>query len=137
MMNVDSVTHDNAIIAKILRNAEWPEGLTFFTSESDYIQVSTWNYNKGKHLKAHSHKEYKRTSSRTQEVVFIKSGRMKVIFYNEDGKKIKEDILNKGDVAIIFSGGHSYDILEDKTEILEFKNGPYLGIENDKRLIEE
>jgi len=136
-MKIDTIKDGDIIIANIIRNGEWPEGLKFYTDDKDFVQVSTWNYDKGKHLKAHSHKVCVRDSSRTQEVVMVKNGKMKADFYNEEGKLIKEDCLNKGDIAIIYAGGHAYDILEDKTLIFEVKNGPYPGIENDKKLIEE
>lgn len=134
-MEAEHVKDGDILIAKILRNSQWPEGLTFYTEDKDFVQVSTWNYNAGKHLKAHSHKICRRDSDRTQEVILVKSGKMKVYFYNKDDKLIKEDCLNMGDIAIIYAGGHAYDILEDKTLIFEVKNGPYPGIERDKKLI--
>jgi len=136
-MKIDTIKDGDIIIANIIRSGEWPEGLKFYTDDKDFVQVSTWNYNAGKHLKAHSHKVCVRNSNRTQEVVMVKNGKMKADFYNREGKLIKEDCLNKGDIAIIYAGGHAYDILEDKTLIFEVKNGPYPGIEKDKELIEE
>ena len=135
-MKIETIKDGNALLVKILRKGEWPDGLTFYTDDGDFVQVSTWNYNTGKHLKAHSHKLYPRSSDRTQEVVMVKRGAMKASFYNEKGDMIKEDILNEGDIAIIYSGGHAYDILKDKTLIFEVKNGPYPGLENDKKLLE-
>ena len=32
-------------------------------------------------------------------------------------------------------GGHNYEILEDDTHVLEYKTGPYFGIEFDKKFI--
>jgi len=40
-----------------------------------------------------------------------------------------------GDVVILLRGGHGYDIIEDGTQVLEVKNGPYLGAEADRRRI--
>ena len=135
-MNEEIVEYDGVIYAKIYRNSEWPENLNFYTQDKDFVQVSTWNYNNGKHLKAHKHKIAKRISDRTQEVIFVKSGKMNAFFYSEDHKLICNKIIETGDFVIIFSGGHAYDILEDKTQIFEIKNGPYLGIDIDKELIE-
>lgn len=136
-MKTDVIQHSGVVIAKIMRNCDWPDGLTFYTTEKDFVQVSTWNYNSGKHLKAHSHKISIRQSDRTQEVVFVKSGAMTIKFFSEKGEPIKDDILSEGDVAIIYSGGHSYDIVKDKTQIFEVKNGPYPGLEKDKHLMED
>ena len=128
---------NNVIIAKIYRNSVWPDNLNFYTKDEDFVQVSTWNYNQGKHLKAHKHKVAERMSNRTQEVVFVKSGKMSASFFTDTNEFIDKIIVSAGDFLIIFSGGHSYDILEDKTQILEIKNGPYLGLEKDKELIED
>jgi len=136
-MKIDVIKEGQTLIAKIMRNIDWPDGLTFYTDDSDFVQVSTWNYKAGKHLKAHSHKTCQRSSDKTQEVVFIKSGEMNVYFYTKDGKLIREELLKEGDVAVIYSGGHAYDIMKDKTQILEVKNGPYPGLDKDKHLIEE
>ena len=40
--------------------------------------------------------------------------------------------LNEGDLAVFVYGGHGYEILEDDTKIIETKNGPFTGVENDK-----
>ena len=43
--------------------------------------------------------------------------------------------VNVGDVIILLRGGHGYDILDDDTEVLEIKNGPYVGSDLDRRRI--
>jgi len=135
-MKEEIIKDGENLIAKICRNSDWPEHLNFYTADTDFVQVSTWNYNKDKHLKAHGHKIAERKSNRTQEVIFVKSGKLKVVFYSEDDKQLYNGIMEPGDFAIIFAGGHANDILKDKTQILEIKNGPYLGLEVDKKVIE-
>ena len=136
-MKEEIIKDKDILIAKIYRNSNWPEGLNFYTEDKDFVQVSTWNYEKGKHLKAHGHNVVERKSNQTQEVIFVKTGKMKVYLYSETDKLIYGGIMKNGDFAIIFKGGHGYDILEDKTQILEIKNGPYLGLEVDKKIIEK
>ena len=46
----------------------------------------------------------------------------------------KDKILNKGDIIILFQGGHGFEILE-KTQIIEIKQGPYVE-SKDKKIIE-
>ena len=113
-----------------------PKGLTFYTQDSNYLQVASWNYNKGRHLKAHMHKVCPRTSDITQEFVFVKKGSVRVYMYTRDGKPLKNFDLYSGDFMIVFEGGHGYDILEDNTEVIEVKNGPYPGLEKDKKSLE-
>ena len=121
-------------IALILRG-DFPKGLRFYTEDKGFIQVGSWNYDKGKKTIPHAHKLAKRTANKTQEVVFIKHGKARVVFFNDKGEKIKTKTLNTGDIVIIFKGGHSFEILEDNTNVLEVKNGPYPGLEKDKKLI--
>ena len=43
--------------------------------------------------------------------------------------------LKKGDMAIVYKAGHSFNVLEDNTVLYEFKNGPYYGKLKDKTMI--
>jgi len=133
---ISDIYDGDLLIAKIIHCEEWDGGLTFYSKEGDFLQVATWNYGSGKHLKAHGHKVCGRSSNRTNELIYIKSGKVKLHLFSENDIKIREAILVGGDVAIIYCGGHGYDILEDKTQVLEVKNGPYPGIEKDKKVIE-
>jgi hypothetical protein len=57
---------------------------------------------------------------------------VKVIWYDMDDQPFEERILEQGDMAMTFRGGHNYIILEDETLVYEFKTGPYWGVEHDK-----
>jgi hypothetical protein len=124
------------ILVLILRNGDFPQGLNFQTKDEDFVQVATWNYPKGKRSSLHSHKIAKRVANRTQEVIYIKKGRVKAEIYSEDDKFLKKVILKTGDLIIIFGGGHAFEVLEDNTQVLEIKNGPYPGLKKDKREIQ-
>ena len=63
----------------------------------------------------------------------VMQGRVKSTFFTEDDAPCDEVILHAGDVLVLLAGGHSYDILEDDTFVLEVKNGPYLGADVDRR----
>lgn len=135
MLKQEVIEDKGQVLAILLRNGDFPEGLNFYTKDQDFVQVSTWNYNAGKQTKPHAHKLAERLANRTQEVIYVKSGRMIAKIYNDKDEFFQEVILATGDVVIIFAGGHSYEILEDKTQILEIKNGPYPGLEKDKKEI--
>ena len=121
----------------VVKCRQFPEGLNFYTKDSDFVQVATWHYNKGKYLKAHSHKKLERKTDAAQEVVFVKKGLLKFWIYDDKEERFFEDTLKQGEILITFYGGHAYEILEDNTEILEVKNGPYPGLEKDKKVIEK
>ena len=125
------------LLAFVLKNGEYPEGLKFYNRDEDFIQVGTWNYNKGQKVKAHIHCFLNRLSKRTQEMVYLKSGKMKSNIYDEKGDLLTSIILNAGDIIVYLAGGHDFEILENNTQIFEVKNGPYLGTEKDKKIINE
>ena len=60
------------------------------------------------------------------------SGKLKVSFYDIDNSKVFDDILQSGDISILFHGGHSFEPLTKNTKIFEIKNGPYMGPKKEK-----
>ena len=108
------------------------KGLNFITPDETFIQVSSWWYPEGKRLDNHVHKEFDRTAGRTQEMTYVRKGRMKVFLFDDLKKPLEEFVLEEGDLAVFVHGGHGYEILEEGTQIIEAKNGPFIGVENDK-----
>lgn len=111
------------------------EGLSFYSENYDFVQVGTWSYDKGKRLADHVHNVVDRKANRTQEVIYVMQGGVRALIYSEDEKLVEEVFLEGGDILILWNGGHGYEILEDNTIVLEVKNGPFLGVEKDKRLM--
>ena len=50
-------------------------------------------------------------------------------------KKLRSFEAAEGDVVVLLWGGHGYSVLEDNTQVLEVKTGPYVGAELDRRRI--
>jgi len=116
--------------------ASWEKGLSFCSQEGDFLQVGMWGYDKGVKLQPHIHNEVRREPSRTQEAIFVKSGRVAASIFDEEGDFVERLELDHGDTLVLLKGGHGYEILEDNTQVLEVKNGPYPGAEVDRRRIE-
>lgn len=127
-----NIFDENFLIATIRKYSEWKEGLDFVTDDDKFLQVGTWNYNKGKILDRHEHNVYDRYASITQECVFVVTGAMKVNFYSRNRQFLHSEKLECFDYAIIFGGGHEYEILNDDTKIIETKNGPFPGVDKDR-----
>ena len=51
---------------------------------------------------------------------------MKVDFYDVNQKYFDTKILTTGDIILFASGGHGFEMLE-QSEIIEVKQGPYMG----------
>lgn len=56
---------------------------------------------------------------------------MRVDFYDEYEDYLESRDLKAGDIILLVSGGHGFQVLED-VEMVEVKQGPYAG-ENDKK----
>ncbi len=135
-MNIEKILHNDVILAIVIRDSSWEEGLNFVSSECDFQQVGTWGYNKGQKLNPHIHLIKPRTISRTQEVLFIKEGALRANIYDENEQFLEAVELHQGDTMVLLAGGHGYEILEDNTKVLEVKNGPYLGAFEDRKRIQ-
>ena len=129
---MDIVRDGEKVLAIIYRDADWVPGLNFCTPDELFIQAGCWYYQAGKELAAHRHIWNERVVTMTQEVTYVKKGRMKVLVYNDDKELVREFDLSAGDFAVLANGGHGYEILEDDTQVLEVKNGPFLDVSVDK-----
>ena len=127
---VEQIKHNNKILALIIRNTFTKDGIEFFTPNDYALQVGYMNRPKEYFIKPHIHYQIPRTVDTLQEVLFIKTGRIRVDFYDENKKYLFSKILSKGDVIILISSGHGFFMLE-KSEIIEVKQGPYME-EKDK-----
>ncbi len=119
------------ILALIIKRDFLTEGIKFFTPPDFSQQLAYMNHKKGKKIKPHTHNALLRKIHFTQEVLLIKSGKLKVDIYGNDQTYLCTCILNAGDVILFASGGHGFETLED-TEMIEVKQGPYAGDKLDK-----
>jgi hypothetical protein len=87
-------------------------------------------HKKGDIIQAHRHVYNKREVHFTQEVLFVKKGKVKVNLYNSRKQYISSEILEKGDIILLCGGAHGFEFLEDSI-LIEIKQGPYTG-EKDK-----
>lgn len=127
---VSEIKINQQIIAIIIRSEFNENGIHFFTPDSFSQQLGYMKRGKGYVIPPHVHNPVKREVLWTQEVLFIKSGKVRVDFYDNKRNYIKSTILETGDVILLASGGHGFKMLEE-SEIYEVKQGPYCG-EQDK-----
>ena len=111
------------------------KGVDFLTKDHDLLQLGFIKHKKNHYIKPHIHLKKPRIINYCTEVLLIEKGRVKIKFFNNSSFDIKKDkILSKGDIIILFQGGHGFKILE-KTKIIEIKQGPYVE-GKDKKIIE-
>lgn len=127
---IEKITHKQLVLGIIIRADFQKEGIEFFTNDSDSQQLGYMNRAEGYIIPPHRHNIVPRAVHLTQEVLFIKSGKVRVDFYDNDQNYIQSSMLEKGDVILLSDGGHGFKMLE-KSEMIEVKQGPYCG-ERDK-----
>lgn len=118
--------HDqDTIIAIIIRRDYRDDGISFFTPEDFSQQLAYMKRPAAYSITPHVHKKVNRDVTMTQEVLFIRSGRVKVDFYSQEKRYLESAVLESGDVILLASGGHGFIMLEE-SEIIEVKQGPYI-----------
>ena len=127
---IENITHNSLNLAIIIRASFKKEGIQFFTPDNYTQQLAYMNRPAGYVIQPHLHNPLKREVEFTKEVIFLKSGVVRVDFYDESQKYLKSTVLNQGDVILLAYGGHGFEILEN-CEMIEVKQGPYAG-EQDK-----
>jgi mannose-6-phosphate isomerase-like protein (cupin superfamily) len=83
-------------------------------------------YPGGKVINPHIHPPVARSLQDTQEVLIIKRGKVRVDIYDDGQNYLESHLLEAGDVILLVSGGHGFEILEE-ADLIEVKQGPYLG----------
>ena len=126
----EKITYNDNLLAIIISNSFHKEGIEFFTPDDFSQQLAYMNREKGYQIPPHCHNVVERKVHLTQEVLFIKSGKVRVDFYDDKQNYLESRVLNEGDVILLAAGGHGFEMLED-AEIIEVKQGPYCG-EQDK-----
>lgn len=121
---VEKIIYNDIILAIILRSEFQKDGIEFFTPGEFSQQLGYMKRPKGYTIEPHIHKHLERKVLYTQEVLLIKSGKVRVDFFDSDQSYLESRLLSKGDVILLASGGHGFEIIED-AEIIEIKQGPY------------
>jgi hypothetical protein len=128
--NVEEVRIDGELCAIILPASFDEPGIQFFTANELSQQLASMSYSRGKIIPAHTHNLVRREVSYTQEALFIRKGKIRVDFFSRELEYQRSRVLGPGDVILLISGGHGFEVLEE-VNMVEVKQGPYAG-EQDK-----
>lgn len=120
------------LVALIIDSRFEKDGIEFFTPGDFSQQVGYMRHQKGTIIQPHVHNRVDRTVRLTQEVLFVRKGMVRVDLYSTARKFIGSAILETGDVILLASGGHGFTMLEP-TDMIEVKQGPFLGDQDKTR----
>ncbi|HTE33379.1 MAG TPA: hypothetical protein VK666_23520 [Chryseolinea sp.] len=129
---IDIIKIGDQVISVIIRAAYRSDGIQFFTPGDFSQQLGYMNRPQGYEIPPHRHNLVERKVTLTQEVLYIKSGKVRVDFYDDNQHYLESRVLEKGDVILLAGGGHGFKMLET-SEMIEVKQGPYCGEEDKVR----
>lgn len=123
---IQTIEHKGQVLALILPASYRAEGIKFFTPDDFSQQLAYMRRPTGYVIQPHVHNPVVREVQYTKEVLVIRSGRLRVDFYDDNQVYLESRILSAGDIILLARGGHGFEMLED-CEIVEVKQGPYAG----------
>jgi len=126
MTHVDHIYLEGKLIALFVSHRFCEAGIHFFTPDDFSQQLAYMQHPAGKVIEPHIHNPIPREVHYTQEVLFLKKGKLKIDFFDDEQNYLESRILEAGDVVLLAGGGHGFEVLED-IEMVEVKQGPYAG----------
>jgi mannose-6-phosphate isomerase-like protein (cupin superfamily) len=131
---IERICHNDKLLSIIIRKSFQKDGIEFFTPDDLSQQLAYMKRPKNYSISPHVHNEVTREVTLTQEILFVKSGKIQIDFYDDNKDYLESRIIDAGDVILLAYGGHGLKMLEE-SELIEVKQGPYAG-ESDKTRFE-
>lgn len=126
---------DNELVAIFLRH-KWDENVTtFITNDEMQMQMGMIVSPAGSNIAPHRHNPVERTIYGTSEFLYLKVGNCVADFYDRENAVIESVDLTEGDMLLILGGAHGFRS-DDEFKFIEIKQGPYLGVQDKKRIFE-
>lgn len=129
---LEQINIEGELAAVIIRKDYHSNGIEFFTPGSFSQQLGYMNRPAGYTIQPHVHNIVERNITLTQEVLIIRKGKVRVDFYNDGKEYVESRVVGEGDIVLLASAGHGFEMLED-SEIVEVKQGPYSEKEDKTR----
>lgn len=123
---IERIVNNNDLLAVIIKSDFYEKGIHFFTPNDFSQQLAYMNHPVGKVIPPHVHNPVPRKVSYTLEVLFLKRGKLRVDFYDDQRSYLESRVLEAGDTILLAAGGHGFEALEE-IEMIEVKQGPYAG----------
>ena len=123
---MEKVIYKKKILAIILNEKKYikKKGIKFVTPNFFTLQLGFMNHSTGHIIKPHTHRNFLRNIKKTAEVLFIKSGVLRIDFYATKTKYLYSKILKKNNIIILIQGSHGFKVIK-KCSLVEIKQGPF------------
>lgn len=131
---IENIQWNGVTIGIFLPRDHSPAKTQFVTPLDEPLQLGIGVFKQDAKVEPHRHVGSPAKIVEFQEFISIRKGRAMAQVYDPEGKLLREIEMLPGDALLLLRGGHAFHFLEE-TEILEVKQGPYLGRENMKQLL--
>jgi mannose-6-phosphate isomerase-like protein (cupin superfamily) len=132
MSDVTEIRDGDRLLAILVSRPTEMNGIRFFTPDELSQQLAYMHHPAGKKIEPHIHTPAAREVLLTQETLFIRRGKLRVDFFDDEQEYLESRILEAGDVILLVQGGHGFEALEE-LEMFEVKQGPYKGADDKTR----
>jgi len=132
---IQSIEYNGIRYAEVLRADVRVEHTTFFSPAESSFQFGLLAHKAGFVEPPHYHKPFKREIADLQQMFVVQRGEVVVELYADDGTMLEEITLRTVDGIVLIHGVHAIRVTEDM-QCISVKQGPYLGMENDKVFVE-
>ena len=130
-MAVESVEFNGICYAEIIWADTQVEETTFYSPAESSFQFGLLAHKAGFVEAPHYHKPFTRTIDDLQQMFVVQRGVVAVELFADNGDQLREIVLRQGDAIVLIHGIHAIRVIEDM-QCVSVKQGPFLGLENDK-----
>lgn len=134
-MSVECIEKDGTVFAEVIRAETKVKITRFFSAPESSFQFGLLAHGAGFEEAPHYHHPFKREINDLQQVFVMQRGVVAVDIYDNDRNHLKEIILRQGDAIVLARGIHGLRVIED-FQAISVKQGPFLGTELDKVMVE-
>ena len=118
---IQHIIHNHQLLSIIIRRNFEKNGIEFFTPDDFSQQLAYMKRPKDYVIPPHVHNPVLREVQLTQEVLFIKSGKVRVDFYDDDKNYLESTTVEAGDVILQLQTEPVLDDIEKLKDQLEVK----------------
>jgi len=134
-MAVEHIEFNGKRYAEIIWADTVVEETIFFSPAESSFQFGLLAHKAGFVEPPHYHRPFRRVINDLQQMFVVQKGVVAVQLYTDDGNMFREVILRAGDAIVLIHGTHSIRVIEDM-QCISVKQGPFLGTEYDKVMVD-
>ena len=135
LQGVEAIVYNGIKYAEIIWADVTVDRTTFFSPAESSFQFGLLAHEAGFVEPPHYHQATRRVIDDLQQMFVVQRGVVVVELYSDDGQLLREVTLRAGDAIVLIHGVHAIRVEQDM-QCISVKQGPFLGTENDKILVD-